>query len=110
MNKLTMSGNVFANIGYTPTEAPRRPTRFGDSCSRLLPLTITDDLFRGFKTSPPDGFSPTFFPPAQRGAGMHVMATEREENDTSPYDLGGASPLPPQQDRGIDPQVGPVTR
>ena len=27
MNKLTMSGNVFADIGFTPTEAPRRPMR-----------------------------------------------------------------------------------
>jgi hypothetical protein len=53
----------------------------------------TDDLFRGFKTSPPDGFSPASFPPAQRGAGMHVMATEREENVTSPGYLGDTPPL-----------------
>ena len=70
----------------------------------------TEDLSRGFNTSPPDGFSPASFPPAQRGAGMHVMATEREENVTSPGDLGDTSPLPPEQDRGIDPQAGPVNR
>ena len=40
----------------------------------------------------------------------HVMATEREENVTSPGDLGDTSPLPPEQDRGIDPQAGPVNR
>ncbi len=27
MNKLTMSRNVFANIGLMPTEGPRRPMR-----------------------------------------------------------------------------------
>ncbi|MGO9607104.1 MAG: hypothetical protein ACLQAT_27555, partial [Candidatus Binataceae bacterium] len=26
--------------------------RFSDGCSSRLPLTITDDLFRGFKISP----------------------------------------------------------
>ena len=41
---------------------------------------------------------------------MHVMATQREENATSPGDLGDTSPLLAEQDRGIDPQAGPVTR
>jgi len=41
---------------------------------------------------------------------MHVMATEREENFTSPGYLGDTSPLPPEQDRGIDRQAGAVTR
>ncbi len=38
------------------------------------------------------------------------MSTEREENATSSCDLGDSSPLPPEQDRGIDPQAGAGTR
>jgi len=33
MNKLTLSGNVFADIGFTPTEAPRRPMRSATRCA-----------------------------------------------------------------------------
>ncbi len=38
------------------------------------------------------------------------MAPSVRENDTFPSDLDDTSPLPPEQDRGIDPQAGPVTR
>ncbi len=40
---------------------------------------------------------------------MHAMATEREENATSPRDLGDTSPAS-GADRGVDLQPGPVTR